>query len=97
MYDYVCVCVYVYMCAYACRCVVGVRRVPARVVSATFGRFWGFGVGVGGGDDSVVLDFCKPKTPKLDSFSIQTRSIDAQDSEPRVVLHPTHSESKPAW
>ena len=29
--------------------VVGVRRVPARVVSATFGRFWGLGVGVGGG------------------------------------------------
>ena len=73
--------------------VVGLRRVPARVVSANFGRFWGFGVGLGlgGGHDSVLLDFCKPKTPKLDSFSIQTRSIGAQDSEPRVVLHPTHS------
>ena len=30
--------------------VVGVRRVPARVVSATFGRFWGVrGWGGGGG------------------------------------------------
>ena len=75
-----------------CNYVVGVRRVPARVASATFGRFWGFGVGVGGGDDSVLLDFCKPTPPKLDSFSIQTRCIDAQDSEPRVVLHRTHSQ-----
>ena len=57
--------------------VVGVRRVPARVASATFGRFWGvqgWG-GVGGG--GMILCFWTSASPKRPSSTLSPSKPEA--------------------
>ena len=58
----------------------GVRRVPARVVSATFRKIFGFrgwvGVGGGGGGhDSVLVDFFKATMRKAEAVALKTRVV----------------------
>ena len=92
--------------AEACECkdvarhVVGVRRVPARVASATFGRFWGFGVGVGGGMIPCFWTSASPKRPsstlspsKPEALTPKTPNLESF-SIPRIRSQSRHGDAR---